>query len=221
MNSVLAGMQGIRCFVYLDDIVIFEAGLEEHNEKLLEVLVKSESANLKLQPDKCNFLRREVLYLGHIITENGIKVDPGKVEAVVKFPEPRAPKNVMSFLGLAAYYRKFIRDFSKIAKPLTELLKKEVSWTCGSVQQATFEILKEKLTSAPVLQYPQFDKPFVLTTDASNRAIGAILSQGPIGKDLPIAYASRTLNKAEQNYSTIEKELLAIVWGVKHFRPYL
>ncbi|XP_063988164.1 uncharacterized protein LOC135168161 [Diachasmimorpha longicaudata] len=127
MNSVLAGVQGIRCFVYLDDIVIFGPDLQEHNKRLREVLQCLKEANLRLQPDKCNFLRKEVVYLGHIITKDGIKADPSKIEAVVKFPVPQHEKEIMSFLGLAGYYRKFIRDFSKIAKPLSELLKKDIT----------------------------------------------------------------------------------------------
>jgi len=177
--------------------------------------------NLKLQPDKCEFLRKEVIYLGHIITEDGIRPDPSKLYAVEKFPVPRKIKDVQSFLGLAGYYRKFIKDFSKIAKPLTKLIKKGEKFSWTAEQQNSFQLLKEKLTTAPVLNYPDFQQEFLVTTDASDYAIGAVLSQGPVGQDRPIAYASRILCKAEQNYNTTEKELLAIVWAVKYFRPYL
>uniref|UniRef100_A0A6V7LZN9 RNA-directed DNA polymerase n=1 Tax=Bracon brevicornis TaxID=1563983 RepID=A0A6V7LZN9_9HYME len=221
MNSVLTGIQGLRCFVYLDDIVVFGKNLEEHNGRLKEVLQRLKEANLRLQPDKCNFLKKEVVYLGHVISEKGVKADPTKTDAVRNFPIPKDTKLLMSFSGLASYYRKFIKDFAKIAKPLTELLKKGVPWSWEEKHQHAFDVLKEKLVTAPILQFPNFAEPFLLTTDASGKAIGAVLSQGEIGKDLPIAYASRTLNQAELNYSTIEKELLAIVWGVKHFRPYL
>jgi len=122
---------------------------------------------------------------------------------------------------LAGYYRRFIKGFSKIAKPLTNLLKKEIDFNWGDKEQECFNILKNTLCEEPVLQYPDFTKPFLLTTDASGTAIGAILSQGQVGKDHPISYASRVLNDAEKNYSTIEKELLAIVYAVQHFRPYL
>ena len=125
------------------------------------------------------------------------------------------------FLGLVGYYRRFISDFAKISKPLTQLLEKDISFLWGPEQQKAFEILRDKLCSEPLLQYPDFNKPSVVTTDASDFALGAVLSQGQIGRDLPIAYASRTLDKAETNYSTTEKELLAIVFAVKHFRPYL
>jgi len=120
-----------------------------------------------------------------------------------------------------AAYRRFIKGFSKIAKPLTNLLKKETDFYWGNKEQECFNILKNALCEEPVLQYPDFMKPFLLTTNASGTAIGAILNQGQIGKDHPINYASRVLNDAEKNYSTIEKELLAIVYAVQHFRPYL
>jgi hypothetical protein len=122
---------------------------------------------------------------------------------------------------MTSYYRKCVRNYSKIAAPLYLLLKGDAQFTWGEDQENAFRKLKEKLISKPILQYPDFSREFILTTDASNEGIGAILSQGQRGKDLPIAYASRNLNKAERNYTTSEKELLAIVWGIKHFRPYL
>ena len=179
------------------------------------------SANLKLQPDKCEFLRKEVGYLGHVIGKDGVRPDPGKIEAVKNFPIPRNVKNIRQFLGLAGYYRRFIDGFSKIAKPLTNLLKKENGYEWTEEHQIAFNTLRGKLCEAPLLQYPDFSKPFVLTTDASGYAIGGILSQGPIGKDKPIAYTSRVLNDCEQKYHTYEKEALAIVYSVQHFRPYL
>ena len=221
MNSVLTGLQGIKCFVYIDDVVIYGNSLENHNSKLIEVLKRLRQNNLKLHPDKCEFLRKEVQYLGHVIGENGIKPDPNKISAVLEFPAPSCQKDIKSFLGLAGYYRKFIRNFSDIISPISKLLRKGREFIWNDEQQNSFETLKSKLTSAPVLQYPNFNNQFILTTDASGTALGAVLSQGEIGKDHPIAYASRTLNKAELNYATIEKELLAIVWSVQHFRPYL
>jgi hypothetical protein len=170
---------------------------------------------------KCEFLTEELNYLGHIVTPDGVRPDENKIKAVIEFPTPKTQKDIKSFLELAGYYRKFIADFSAIARPLTNLLKKENEWKWTEQEQASFQLLKFKLTSTPVLQYPNFSKPFILTTDASGYAIGAILSQGKIGQDKPVPYASRTLNKAELNYATVEKELLAIVWACKHFRPYL
>ncbi|CAB0035625.1 unnamed protein product, partial [Trichogramma brassicae] len=129
--------------------------------------------------------------------------------------------NIKQFLGLAGYYRRFVKDFAKIAKPLTSLLKADTPWDWTDVQEEAFREIKQILSSAPLLQYPDFNRPFVVTTDASDFAIGGILSQGKIGNDLPIAYTSRSLTDAEVNYSTIEKELLGIVNAVQQFRPYL
>lgn len=221
MNTVLAGLQGIKCFVYLDDIVVYGQNLEEHNNKLIEVLEQLRKANLKLQPDKCEFLRKEVNYLGHVITDKGVKPDPKKIQSIVEMQAPVNTKGIKSFLGMIGYYRKFIRDFSRFAEPMTRLLKKDVEFIWGQEQQNSFQKLKELITKYPILQYPDFSKPFIITTDASNRGIGAVLSQEFNGKDLPIHFASRTLNKSETSYSTTEKECLAIVWATKQFRPYI
>jgi transposase InsO family protein len=221
MNKVLIGINGIKAFVYLDDIIIYAKDLNDHSQKITEIFQRLRQYNLKLQPLKCEFLRKEVNYLGHQITDEGVKPDPQKISCVKQFPIPRNVKEVKSFLGLSGYYRRFIRNYGQIAKPLTSLLKKDVPYIWSDLCQTSFETLKNLLTQAPILQYPDFQKPFNLTCDASNYAIGCILSQGPIGKDLPIAFASRTLNKAEINYNVTEKELTSIVWGIKVFRPYL
>lgn len=221
MDSILSGLQGLHCFIYMDDLVIHAHSLKNHNEKLEEILERLRKFNMRLHPDKCEFLRKECCYLGHIITENGVKPDPKKIDIVQNFPVPKNQKQIKSFLGLIGYYRKFVENFSKIAKPLTELLKKNKEFIWTSLQQNAFEILKNILTTKPLLAYPDFEKEFILTTDASQNAIGAILSQGEIFSDKPIAYASRTLNKAELNYSVTEKEALAIIWAVNYFRHYL
>jgi transposase InsO family protein len=221
INTVLSGLTGTRCFVFLDDIVVYAKSLSEHDAKLREVLGRIRKYKLKLQPSKCKFLRTEVGYLGHLITEEGVRPDSEKVKVIENFSRPDTAKKLKGFLGMTGYYRKFIGNYSKIAAPLYLLLKGDAPFVWGEDQENAFRKLKEKLISKPILQYPDFTKEFVLTTDASNDGIGAILSQGQIGKDLPIAYASRNLNKAERNYTTSEKELLAIVWGIKHFRPYL
>jgi hypothetical protein len=175
--------------------------------------------NLKLEPDKCEFLRKEVSYLGHVKGQTGVRPDERRTDAVRNFPEPRTTRGLKCFLGLAGYYRRFIPNFSKISKSLTELLKKDTPYIWSDKTEKAFTTLKA-LTTEPI-QYPDFTKPIVLTTDTSNDAIGGILSQGPIGRDLPISYASQTLNNAERNYPPVEKELLAIVWGCKYFRQYL
>jgi hypoxanthine-guanine phosphoribosyltransferase len=221
MNSILSESMGERSLVYMDDVLVTGRTLEEHNENLKEVFEQFRKYSIKLEPDKCEFLKRELTYLGHVITAEGVQPDPKKVEAVVRFPAPENERDVKAFLGLVGYYRKFIEQFSALAKPLTDLLRKEKLWQWTEMEQESFENLKEKLTKFPVLQYPDFMQPFLLTTDASGYALGAVLSQGTVGKDKPIAYASRALNEAETRYSTVEKECLAIVWACKHFRPYL
>lgn len=221
MDNILRGIQNERCLVYLDDIIIFSVSLQEHITNLRHVFQRLRESNFKLQLDKSEFLRKEVNYLGHVITPEGIKPNPDKISAIIKFPIPKTSKQLKGFLGLLGYYRKFIKNFAKITKPLTKCLKKNENIIHNEEFVNCFNMCKNLLTNDPILQYPDFQKTFNLTTDASNVAIGAVLSQGPIGKDLPIAYYSRTLSDSEQNYSTIEKELLGIVSAVKYFRPYL
>lgn len=221
MDNMLRGLQNEICLVYLDDIIVYSTSLQEHIVNLEKVFQRLRETNFKIQLDKSEFLRKEVAYLGHIVTPDGVKPNPDKIKAIKKYPIPRTPKEIKGFLGLLGYYRKFIKDFAKITKPLTQCLKKgsKIEHTPQFIE--CFEYCKNLLTNDPILQYPDFEKEFLLTTDASNVAIGAVLSQGPIGSDRPVAYASRTLNDSERNYSTIERELLAIVWATKYFRPYL
>ncbi|XP_076271644.1 uncharacterized protein LOC143203410, partial [Rhynchophorus ferrugineus] len=221
MDNVLRGLQGKICLVYMDDIIIFSTSLQEHLESLRKVFDRLTSYNLKIQLDKSEFLKKSVEFLGHVITPEGIKPNPKKVSAIKNFEIPKTPKEIKSFLGLIGYYRKFIKNFAKITKPLRQCLKKNSKVNHDRAFIEAFETCKNILMNDPILQHPDFQKPFILTTDASNFAIGAVLSQGTIGNDLPIAYASRTLSTTECNYSTIEKELLAIVWATKYFRPYL
>lgn len=220
MNNILRGLQNEICAVYLDDIIIFSTSLQEHIERLRTIFQRLRDSNFKVQLDKSEFLKQNVDYLGHVITPDGIKPNPDKIAAVKNFPIPRTSTEIKSFLGLAGYYRKFIKDFAKISKPLTQCLKKDTKIVHTPEFIESFNHLKNLLINAPILQYPDF-KPFVLTTDASNFAIGAVLSQGTPPNDRPIAYISRTLNKHEINLSTIEKELLAIVWACKTLRVYL
>lgn len=221
MNRVLEGLSGKDCFVYLDDIVVYGRTLAEHNERLGRVFSRLRTYELKLQSEKCKILRAEVVYLGHLITANGIRPDPGKTDCVKNFPVPKTIRHIKSFLGLVGYYRRFVEGFAEIAKPLTKQLRKGMRFGWNSESQVAFELFKQILINPPILQYPDFTKEFVLTTDASTFALGAVLSQGPIGSDLPIAYASRTMIGAETRYATTDQEMLGIIWGVKHFRPYL
>lgn len=217
MNRVLAGLQGNQCLVYLDDIIIFGKTLIEHETNLNLVLNRLKENNLQIQTSKCKFLQREIMFLGHIISDKGINPDPSKIEAVQSFPIPTNTKEIQSFLGLANYYRRFIQNFSEIASPITALLKKDATYIWSAECATAFSTLKEKLTTHPILQHPDFEKQFSLTVDASGKALGAILSQGETGKDLPISFASRMLNPAEQRYSTIERESYSLSCGELKF----
>lgn len=218
MNSVLREQINKTCVVYMDDILVFSTSLEEHINSLRSIFNTLRKAKLKIQIDKCDFLKKETQFLGHLLTNRGIKPNPGKIKIIQNLQLPKTVKQIKSFLGMTGFYRKFIRDYAKIASPLTKALRKnEKINTCDPNYILAFEKLKEIVTNAPILRYPIFSKKFKITTDASNFAIGAVLSQ----EGHPIAYASRTLNKTETNYSTIEKELLAIVWATKYFRPYI
>lgn len=222
MDNVLKDLQNKICVVYLDDIIVFSVSLQEHMINLEKIFSRLRESNFKIQLDKSEFLKLETSYLGHVISKDGIKPNPDKIKAIQNFPLPKTATEIKRFLGLLGYYRKFIPDFAKITKPMTQCLKKGSKININDPNYLNcFDKCKTLLINDPILQYPDFEKEFILTTDASNIAIGAILSQGPLGSDKPIAYASRTLNTSETNYSTIEKELLAIVWGTKYFRPYL
>ena len=218
MSIAMSGLVSSRCFVYLDDLIIFGRDLQQHNKNLIDVFDRLRQVNLKIHPGKCSFLRKEVLYLGHILSDKRILPDPGKSEVMQNFPIPKNAEEVKRFVAFANYYRKFIPNFAAIAIPLNRLLKKDVEFAFDENCRVAFETLKRILISPHILQYPDFEHDFILRTDASGFALGAVLSNF---NDKPIAYASKTLNGAERNYSTIEKELLAIVWSVKHYRPYL
>jgi hypothetical protein len=175
-----------------------------------------------INPDKCHFATKELQFLGHIVGVNGVKPDPEKIIKVKEYPKPKNVSEIRRFMGLASYYRKFIKDFSIISKPLFELTQKDTIWNWKEKQDEAFNILKEKLITAPVLQYPDYEKEFILLTDASKLALGAILSQkDDQGKEHPILYDSKTLNKSEQNYDTTHLEALAVIWALKKLRHYL
>lgn len=221
MDNILRGVQNESCLVYLDDIIVFSTSLEEHISRLKGVFDRLRNSNFKIQLEKSEFLKKEVAYLGHIVTPDGVKPNPDKITAIQNYPIPTTQTEIKRFLGLLGYYRRFIQNFAHLTKPLTKCLKKGKKVIHDDDFVKSFETCKSVLSNEPILQYPDFSRPFILTTDASNVALGAVLSQGKIGEDLPVAFASRTLNDSERNYSTIEKELLAIVWATKYFRPYL
>ena len=221
MENILTGLQWKILLIYLDDVIVFGSTVQEVIDRLKIILDRLREANLKLKPKKCHLFQTEVLYLGHVVTSEGVKTDPSKVEAVKSWPTPTNPTEVRSFLGLASYYRRFIYKFSEVVKPLTNLTKKDQPFIWSSECEKAFNTMKELLTTTPILAYPRRDAEFILDTDASKFAIGAVLSQVHEGKERVIAYASRTLGRAEQNYCVTRSELLAVVVFLKHFRHYL
>lgn len=221
MTSVLNGLNFQIALVYVDDVIIFSKNFEEHLHHLDLVFQRLRKAKLTLKPSKCKFAAPEVLYLGHIITRQGVKVDPNKTSAVDSFPKPKTQKELRSFLGLCNYYRRFVLDYAKIAAPLNTLLKKDTRWLWSDKCEVAFQTLKQNLVSAPILAYPNMSETFVLTTDASVTALGYILSQTINGKEHPIAYGGRATRKAEKNYSITDLECLAVLEGINAYRPYL
>ena len=222
MESVLSGLAREKCLVYLDDVLVIGSTFQEHLKNLREVFTRLAKAGLKLKPSKCKLIRKELDFLGYVVSRNGISVDPKKVSAVTKFQTPVDVKSLRAFLGLASYYRRFVPAFSSVANPLYSLTRKDVAFVWSQECDTAFTQLKELLTQAPVLAYPSFGRDFLLETDASGVGLGAILSQKQEdGSIRPIAFASRTLLTHEKNYGISELEALAVVWAVKHFRHYI
>jgi hypothetical protein len=221
MDAMLVGLRDVDVLVYLDDLLIFSETIEEHVRRMRLVFDRIRQVNFKLNITKCTFAVPEVVYLGHVVNKNGVAPDRGKLFVIKNFPKPRTVKEVRSFLGLSGYYRAFIQNYAAMSRPLTQLTKKDVPFVWSEGQQQSFEKLKAALTSQSVLAHPRFDQPFILSTDASDYAISAILSQLHGGKERPISFASRMLNAAERNYSTTEKELLAVVFGTQTHRCFL
>lgn len=220
MNSIIYEIGDVQAFVYLDDIIIFGKNAKEHNHHLKKVLNALRKHNLKIEPGKCQFLKNEIQYLGHIISKEGIKPTNANIKVIQGLKPPKTIKEVRSFLGTVNFYGKFIPDIAGKRKPLNDLLKKNVKFVWSDDCQRAFEELKESLISEPLLVRPNYKDTFVLTTDASDYAVGTVLSNEKT-IDRPIAYASRALKDSEKRYHTIEKELLAIVWAIEYFRHYI
>lgn len=227
MNSLFGYDTEEKIFAYLDDLIIATESFEEHCRLLQHVLDKLKMANLTVNFDKCKFCRPELKYLGFVVDRNGLRTDPEKVNTILNFPKPRTFTDMKRFLGLVSWYRRFVENFAGIAAPLHDLTAngkkhKTIKWTIQG--EESFEKLKVALISAPILTPPDFTKTFIIHCDASNTAIGAVISQlvSTEGNDeKPVAYASRKLRGAEVNYHTGEKECLAIVFAIEKFRPYI
>jgi hypothetical protein len=228
MNHIISNLRWQSAMVYLDDIIIYSKTFAQHLIDLAQILQRLRDAGLKLQPSKCYFARTEINYLGFVVSQEGIKANADKLRVVAQFPVPQSQKHISAFLGLTGYYRRLIQNYAFIASPLTNLLKNEYKgikiptiWSKECTD--AFELLKHTLMSAPVLAYPDYSgqSQFVIDTDASDIGIAATLSQIRDGVERPIAYASRTLSKAELKWNTTEKEALAILYGCQQYRPYV
>jgi hypothetical protein len=207
MNKVLRPFIGLFVVVYFDDILIYSKSMEDHLKHLSAVFDALRTARLFANMDKCIFCTQRVSFLGYVVTPQGIEVDSCKIAAIQEWPTPTTVTQIRSFLGLAGFYRRFVRDFSSIAAPLHELTKRDVPFAWSDLQEVTCRTLKDKLTHAPLLQLPDFNKVFELECDASGIGLGVVLLQ----KGKLVAYFSEKLSSASLNYSTYDKELYALV----------
>lgn len=225
MQMVLAGLQFEYVLTFIDDIIVMSPDLTAHIEQVDTVLTRLESYNIRLKPSKCFFARTQVLFLGHLVSADGVRPDPSKVSAISKMPHPVNISTLRSFLGLASYYRKFIPNFASKAAPLNALLRKGRRFPRKGFdpdQEAAFQSLKIALLCDPVLAFPDFNRPFILETDGSPTGLGCILTQeGVDGVERPIQYISRSLTASESNYEQYDRELLAVAWGLSVFHHYL
>ena len=223
MRRVLTGLHWSVALVYLDDIIVFSPTIEEHFDRLEKFFQALRQAKLKVKPRKCHFFQSNIKYLRHIVSKKGISTDPEKTSVIVNWPTLAKVKDVRQFLGITSYYRKFIKSYAQISKPLIRLTETKSKWLWSSDCEAAFNSLKKSRINPPILSYPQFHLSFVLDVDASNDGLGAVLSQEDpaIPGERVVAYASRVLTKQERKYCTTRKELLALVWEIQHFKPYL
>ncbi|CAK1578608.1 unnamed protein product [Parnassius mnemosyne] len=213
-----------KVFCYLDDIVIISETFDEHISLLMKVHEKLSYANLTINFEKSQFFRKELKYLGFLVDEYGLRADPDKIKAILEYPVPTCRKEVRRFIGTCSWFRRFIPNFSTIASPLNQLTcsgKNAPKFLWNSQAAAAFQKLKEALVTAPVLACPNFELPFSVHCDASNYGIGAMLTQHQDDKEVVIAYMSKALNKNQQNYSTTERETLAVITALEHWRCYL
>jgi len=221
MSAIFHGFCEEIVEVFMDDFSVYGTSFDNCLHNLDKVLQRCEETSLVLNWEKCHFMVNEGIVLGHKISERGIEVDRAKVEAIEKMPCPKDVKGIRSILGHAGFYRRFIKDFSKISKPLTNLLQKDVPFVFDDDCKEAFETLKKALITAPVVEPPDWNLPFEIMCDASDYAVGAVLGQRVDKKLNVIHYASKTLDSAQKNYATTEKEFLAVVFACDKFRPYI
>lgn len=231
MHIVLKAENWEQCLIYLDDILVFGRTFEQHLQRLRTIFLKIREAGIKLSPDKCNFFQSELCFLGHIISHEGIKTDPKKVEAVAEWKKPGTIQEMRSFLGFTNYYRKFIDSYASLAGPLENLMtisgknnmkcKNKTMLQWNPEAEAIFLSLKRSLTTAPVLSFPVRGGRFILDCDASHNYLGAVLSQVQNGEERVIAYGSKKMSKCEVGYCVTRKELLSVYTFVVKFRHYL
>ncbi|GKA27560.1 putative reverse transcriptase domain-containing protein [Tanacetum coccineum] len=217
MNRVCKPYLDKFIIVFIDDILIYSKNKKEHEEHLKIILELLKKEELYAKFSKCEFWIPKVQFLGHVIDSEGIHVDPAKIESIKDWTSPKSPTEIRQFLGLAGYYRRFIEGFSKIAKPMTKLTQKKVKFEWGDKQEAAFQLLKQKLCSAPILALPEGSEDFIAYCDASKKGLGAVLMQ----REKVISYASRQLKIHEKNYTTHDLELGAVVFALKIWRHYL
>jgi hypothetical protein len=222
MNDIFSDLLDVHVIIYLDDILIYSDNPSDHKKHVREVLRRLRQHGLYVRPDKCHFSSDTVEYLGFILSKDGLKMDPSKVQTIQDWPEPRKVKDIQSFLGFANFYRRFISDYSDIVVPLTRLTRKGAPWNFDESAKKSFATLKTAFTSAPILTHWVPDKPLIVETDASDYALGAILSmQLDSGEVHPVAFHSRTFTAPELNYDTHDKELLAIFEAFRVWRHFL
>ena len=221
MELALAGLQWECCLIYLDDVICFGRTFTEHMYRLDLILDRICQAGLKLKPEKTHFLKDQVVFLGHVVSKEGVLPNPENVKKILEWPIPRNVTEVRAFLGMGNYYRRFIKSFSKEMCPLFELTKARQPFKWTQDCQEAFDSLKQKLAGPDIMAYPQEEGEFVLDTDASDNCIGAVLSQVQHGVERVIAYGSKTLSKSERNYCVTYKELLAVKYFVEHYKQYI
>ncbi|GFX78439.1 retrovirus-related Pol polyprotein from transposon 17.6 [Trichonephila clavipes] len=215
MNRFCNGLEDILALPYLDDTIVLSDPFEKHMFDLKTIFERLLHFKFKANREKCHFASSRVKYLGFWITQKGIEVDPEKVASILDIPPPKNVKELQYFLQTRSWFRRYIQDFAKISRPLSYLTKKKVKWQWGFDQQNAFQTLKNSLTTPPVLKQADGTKPYIIRTDASNYALGAVLLQGEGSDEHPIEYASRLLTPAERNYSTTEREALAVSFNLK------